>query len=435
MPWYQFLSFNNNNITGGPGGSGVGDLLRRGASLQKIVDASESPNSLDPLTETSRYFDIISFDPRGVSNTTPHINCFNTNFDRQKWLTSLDTIGNFGSSNVAFAQIFSHGIAFSETCSGRNSSLLSHMNTAPVVADIVALIEAHGRWREKTAKASLTYSEPKKLGGKSDSKEKVLARTAYKNGEEKLQYWGFSYGTLLGATFASLQPSRVHRVIIDGVVNATDYYEGKWLTNLQDTDQIVYKFGEYCHAAGPESCALWRKSPATVLQDLESILNSIWENPIAVAGNELRGPEIITYSDVMKLIRDGLYHPIENAEKIAMFVQDLSTRNGTAFADYKADLEKPDCDNWMGKEDDPDACAPDFDAPISSGVSCTDAVDHTTTTRSEFADRLAVLREQSKWMGNLWAEITLPCLGWKARPKWRFNSMPGQRFMTLSDVD
>jgi pimeloyl-ACP methyl ester carboxylesterase len=39
-----------------------------------------------------------------------------------------------------------------------------------------------------------------------------------KIGEDRLKYWGFSYGTFLGVTFASIWPERVGRMVLDGMI-------------------------------------------------------------------------------------------------------------------------------------------------------------------------------------------------------------------------
>ncbi len=41
----------------------------------------------------------------------------------------------------------------------------------------------------------------------------------------RLQYYGMSYGTFIGNTFASMFPGRVGRMILDAVVDAEDYVQ------------------------------------------------------------------------------------------------------------------------------------------------------------------------------------------------------------------
>ncbi len=44
-------------------------------------------------------------------------------------------------------------------------------------------------------------------------------------GDERINYWGFSYGTVLGSTYADMFPEDVNRFIIDGVVDVPNYYK------------------------------------------------------------------------------------------------------------------------------------------------------------------------------------------------------------------
>lgn len=41
----------------------------------------------------------------------------------------------------------------------------------------------------------------------------ILEQTGY----EKLRFWGLSYGTLLGGTFAAMFPDRIERMVNDGM--------------------------------------------------------------------------------------------------------------------------------------------------------------------------------------------------------------------------
>lgn len=66
-------------------------------------------------------------------------------------------------------------------------------------------------------------------------------------GQDGLAYWGFSYGTTLGQTYATMFPERSERIIIDGVSNHFHYYES--LVNPSsyvDTENVLAGFFNEC---------------------------------------------------------------------------------------------------------------------------------------------------------------------------------------------
>ena len=65
-------------------------------------------------------------------------------------------------------------------------------------------------------------------------KDPISIVDAHFPGKERgVRYRGFSYGSVLGLTLASLFPDRVERVV-DGIIDLDDYYSGRWERNLQD---------------------------------------------------------------------------------------------------------------------------------------------------------------------------------------------------------
>ena len=230
--------------------------------IHKVVDATVAPPQ--GFNEEDKYFDVMSWDPRGVNNTTPQVICFPDISARENWVRSMSAEGTMMSSDVAFFTKWARYMAISGACTERMASvedgednLLEHVNTAPVVGDMVAIIEALGEWREKEAlrvldgHANMEKLEQNEFFASAESqavlkerrqtsseRETVIERTKWKKGEEKLLYWGFSYGTALGATFSAIQPHRVGRVILDGVVDGRDYYSLKFEKNLIDNDAV-----------------------------------------------------------------------------------------------------------------------------------------------------------------------------------------------------
>lgn len=207
---------------GGPGGSGVSLVMAIGPNIQTVVDTGKSKVLGDNET-MGLHYDIIGFDPRGINNTTPSASCFPDDASREFWGVQNQAQGMLY-QNDSFPAVWGRTQALAGGCSERlkREGVGMYMNTPVVVNDMVAIIEALGEWKENKARSStlLKNCMTKERGA-------ILERTKWRKGEEKLLYWGFSYGTLLGATFASMYPNRVGRLVLDGVVDAEDYYAGE----------------------------------------------------------------------------------------------------------------------------------------------------------------------------------------------------------------
>ncbi|KAI9843251.1 MAG: hypothetical protein M1837_006540 [Sclerophora amabilis] len=427
---------------GGPGGSGVYLVLREGKLIQRIIDSQASVSSSDTSSSPdggAKYFDVIGFDPRGVNNTTPVFSCFPDAFSRQVWGLESHAEGLLGSSENSFANLWARSQALSHGCSrmaasgeGAETELSQFMNTSPVARDMLEMIERHGEWRALEAKALVTGHAPwfrddtsRKIP--SYDRDSVLERTKWRKGQEKLLYMGFSYGTILGATFAAMYPDRIGRAVIDGVGDADDYYRGGWLTNLNDSDLILDQFCKYCHEAGPGRCALYTgKSSDDIKSFFESIVASMKGNPLAVEASRTRGADIITFTDVKALIKDALYKPLDRFSMMAELLADISRGNGTPFADHKSTQRTISCSTpEVGGEGKvyPETCGIPQDArfEVPAAILCSDGESLAGMTPESYKGYWQILQNQSSLIGDSWAHIKMPCTGWTIRPKWRFN--------------
>ncbi|RDW62451.1 hypothetical protein BP6252_11884 [Coleophoma cylindrospora] len=411
---------------GGPGGSGVELVTNSGALLQQIID-SELNITLEATDSEAKYFDIISWDPRGTGDTTPYLNCFPDSLSYNIWSSQTTEDGFPGSSSGATSNLWARVKARSVACS-QTDEIVNHMNTPVLVGDMVQILEKHGEWRSKQAETWLASAEGKvATAGKARSDNlshgAIVERTRWIKGEEKLLYWGFSYGTVVGSTFSAMQPHRVDRVIIDGVVDTNDYYVAGWLKNLQDADTIVDRFYGYCQAAGPEKCALNRgTSTATDIKtSLESTVSVLKEDPIAVPASSTRGPEIITYSDVRNLVGKAIYSPLAQFPKMANLLADIIYGNGSAFADYKQKGNTKFCPLESCKSESDDCQRISLNFEVTHAILCSDAVDVTYHTKQDYVDYVAALFNQSQWLGQYWSQIALGCYHWKAKPTWQIT--------------
>ncbi|MFF1643671.1 alpha/beta hydrolase [Streptomyces sp. NPDC058246] len=146
---------------GGPGGSGLTLAGFVASTLPKKVAAQ---------------YDVIGFDPRGVGASKPALDCEPGHFNPVR-PDSVPRTSAIEKANVDRAK------AFAKACGTKYASLLPYIDTVSAVQDMDSIRGA--------------------LGAK------------------KINYFGYSYGTYLGAVYAKLYPNRVRRLVLDSIVDPT----------------------------------------------------------------------------------------------------------------------------------------------------------------------------------------------------------------------
>ncbi|KAF8319323.1 hypothetical protein DL93DRAFT_2225266 [Clavulina sp. PMI_390] len=211
---------------GGPGESGVSLVFTQAQELSVIIGGQ---------------YDIVSWDPRAVGLSTPTITCFSSlaEIDALSANNSIisnggpEAYGNFtnpaGDDPDELAALAQEAITdthlggIAAACLNMHGNNLSYVGTAAAVRDMIALSDA--------------IEGPGK----------------------KVNYWGFSYGTVIGSFFINMFPERVGRVIMDGVVDpipwTTSPYLGLHSSQVVDAHLVFDEFTSSCAAAG-SLCAI-----------------------------------------------------------------------------------------------------------------------------------------------------------------------------------
>ncbi|MFD4854962.1 alpha/beta hydrolase [Streptomyces atratus] len=149
---------------GGPGGSGLSMAGFVASSLPKSVAAQ---------------YDVIGFDPRGVGESAPALDCVPNYFDPLRPDSVPDSLA-VEEANRDRAR------SFAQACGEKYPDLLPYMDTVSAAKDLDVIRQA--------------------------------------TGSQQLNYFGYSYGTYLGAVYAKLFPERVRRLVLDSNVDP----DGVW---------------------------------------------------------------------------------------------------------------------------------------------------------------------------------------------------------------
>lgn len=296
----------------------------------------------------------------------------------------------------------------------------------------VGVVDAHpgviyDAWARSKAFADTCASQ---LGGEKGTVRFVsTAYTArdmleilHKTGRTKLRYWGFSYGTVLGGTFAALYPESVERLVSDGNVDYVEWITGTHANFLADADKVMEAFYVYCHKYGPDTCAIWESTAAKIEQRVDKLLQRLKTHPVVVAPppQRMELPEIVTYSSMKRLISAALYRPIYMFSHLARIIAALEESNGRPFVEYVAAQGRTQfsCSCLLDGRL-PGAIEEEAKDDASTAIMCTDG-GRFNETLEDFIEYANELMQLSKSSGAVNTLFRLSCAGWTEPAMWRF---------------
>ncbi|PVH79184.1 alpha/beta-hydrolase [Cadophora sp. DSE1049] len=414
---------------GGPGGSGAQFALMAGTMLQKIVGEEQ---------------DIIGFDPRGIGATTPRADCFaypldgsnndpseassedyiRGNFHRTMWQTAGRDVGTVNSSTDTLQKLDIRARTMAKLCGEkdavyRNNSILKYVHTPSVAHDMLSIVDAWDEWRARIGDSDDT--EIDELKPREDDGPDQPTTSLDTKG--KLVYWGFSYGTLLGATFAAMFPDRVGRVILDGVVDADHYVSPVWRGSIQDADKISTSFSFYCHKA-EGACALYRSGDevSDVEDRFQAVIDRIKENPVTLIHPMSKQPIVITNSHIRMILFSILYNPNVGFSALA-WIFDMLSRGDDEILGQIIALPEPE-----------PFCAANLPAELfpneaQIAIMCSDKRYPFNDSLPELQETFEKMANESSW-ADVWMTIMIACDAYPVKavdPPMRWDDHPSHK--------
>ncbi|GHH04594.1 alpha/beta hydrolase [Streptomyces lanatus] len=225
---------------GGPGGSGVSFALA-------------APDVFSP--ELLARFDIVGFDPRGVARSNP-LKCDEDLINAQGELLFPDSAASFTALRAA-------NRALGASCRELTGPLADHMDTGSVVRDMDAI------------RAGL--------------------------GEQRISYYGVSYGTAIGQQYAERYPHRIRAMTLDSNM---DHSLGNRDFQRTETDAVESSYGQFADwCARTTSCALHDRDARALFDSLHKRAEA---GDIVLPGDP---PQPVTPQDLQGLALSHMYEP------------------------------------------------------------------------------------------------------------------------------
>ncbi|QRW20654.1 Abhydrolase domain-containing protein [Rhizoctonia solani] len=366
---------------GGPGGSGVASVLGESADLL--------------MTASGGRYDIVSWDPRGVGDTVPLAECFKTGTEEK----------NFWKGTIA-----SSGLE-----AGGNFTDKRDLDTFyGQVDEIDSLLKKLGRKCIEYSPDTFKY-----IGTAAVVRDMVAVHDILEGKEKAINYWGISYGTVIGSYFVNMFPNRVGQIVLDGVVDPV-YWANRpphllWDVSLISSDEAFDGFCSACALAGPSGCAIAKENStaSSVRQWTQELLDKAYEHKKTL-GSKAK----VTSAEIRSFLFDSMYAPKYwqyTAQELAYYHDILSDTKSFANASHvrrtPITLRRGNNNTSAGAITASDI-APNYSF---QGVTCADAIDANNVTTKDVFDMLVnTTRNVSPMFGPIWGDAGFYCHHWPA---------------------
>lgn len=260
---------------GGPGGSGY-DFVKDAAAT----------NISDKVRAN---YDIVGFDPRGVKRSAP-ITCL-TDQERDASRAKIYALN----TDAGLEEALADNKVIAAKCVEKTGPILAHVDTVTAAKDL-----------------------------------DVLRGTV---NDAKLNYLGYSYGTFLGSTYASLFPDNVGRMVLDGALDPSISYEDLTAGQAKAFETALWAYVQSCQQ---ESGCPLTGSVDDGVQQIRNLIQAVEANPMRA-----RDGRIVSASTVVT----GIIVPLYNNDNWPILTQslDLILKGDPTqllrLADFNADRE------------------------------------------------------------------------------------------------
>lgn len=242
---------------GGPGGSGY-DFVKdaAGTHFSQSVRAN---------------YDLVGFDPRGVKRSAP-VTCM-TDAERDASRAKVYAL----ETDAGLAAALADNKAIGAQCAEQTGPVLGHIDTVSAAKDLDIL-------------------------------------RAVVN-DSKLNYLGYSYGTFLGSTYASLFPDNVGRMVLDGALDPS-------ISNEELTSGQAVAFEKairaYVASCQQESACPLSGNVDSGVQQIRDVINAVQETPRLAKDGRLVNATMFVSGLITPLYNDQSWPALTQALEAAM---------------------------------------------------------------------------------------------------------------------